>query len=92
MSFVYVLLSQSDGTIYIGSSADPDLRLAQHNAGKVFSTKPHRPWTRVHLENFATRSDAQRREKYLKSGWGRKWLHRKVLSRDARSAGKRDPV
>ena len=74
--FVYVLQSKANGSLYIGSSAEPDQRLASHNAGRVRSTKSARPWIRVHLEDFQDRQTAEKRERYLKSGYGRRWLLR----------------
>ena len=74
--FCYVLQSKSTGSLYIGSSAAPDQRLASHNAGRVRSTKSARPWIRVHLEDFEDRQTAEKRERYLKSGYGRRWLLR----------------
>ena len=74
MYYVYVLKSESAERLYIGSSAAPDKRLASHNAGRVRSTKSYRPWRRLLLEEHADRQAAQRREKYLKSGWGHSWL------------------
>ncbi len=71
--YVYVLRNRL-GRLYIGSTADPDERLKSHNAGRVRSTKAHRPWRRVRLEAHADRNAAVRRERYLKSGWGRRWL------------------
>jgi putative endonuclease len=58
---------------------NPDSRLASHNAGRGGWTKNGRPWSRIHLEEFDNKSAALSREKYLKSGWGRKWLQKNVL-------------
>ena len=74
--YVYVLRSSATGSLYIGSSAAPDQRLASHNAGRVRSTKSARPWLRVHLEDFQDRQTAEKRERYLKCGYGRRWLLR----------------
>jgi putative endonuclease len=73
MYYVYVLENNS-GRMYIGSSADPDSRLISHNAGRVRSTKGGRPWRRILLEEYEDKSFALKRERYLKSGWGRKEL------------------
>ena len=75
--YVYVLRSLSEeARLYIGSTATPDERLRSHNAGKVRSTKHYRPWSRILLETHLTRSAALKRERYLKSGYGRRWLKR----------------
>ena len=60
--------------LYIGSSAEPDERLGSHNAGRVRSTKAWRPWQLVFLEEYQDRATAEKRERYLKSGWGRREL------------------
>jgi putative endonuclease len=77
MYYVYVLRNAA-GRLYIGSSAAPDERLASHNAGRVRSTKAHRPWQRILLEQHPDRDTATRRERYLKSGWGHRWLEKRL--------------
>jgi len=75
MSFyVYVLISQLDGIRYVGSGADAEERLRRHNKGDYRFTKGHRPWKLVYKEEFSSRSEAMKREKFLKSGQGRKYL------------------
>ena len=54
-------------------SADVEQRLKTHNMGKVRSTKAFIEWNLVHVEEFSTRIDARKREKYLKSAAGRRW-------------------
>ena len=74
--FVYVLRSTMVARLYMGSSAEPDARLGSHNAGRVRSTKAGRPWERVLLEEYQDRATAEKRERYLKSGWGaRNWQY-----------------
>jgi len=72
--YVYVIKSISKGTQYVGSALDVSKRLADHNAGRSSFTKGHRPWMLVHQETFATKIEALRRERYLKSGKGREVL------------------
>ena len=72
--YAYVLLSRKNGRLYIGSSEEPDRRIDSHNGGKVRSTKHHRPWECIFVEEHPNRSTAERRERYLKSDWGRRWL------------------
>lgn len=71
--FVYILESLIDGSHYVGLSATPDRRLAEHNKCKVQSTKAKCPWKRIYLEECLDRIDARKREKYLKSVAGRRF-------------------
>jgi putative endonuclease len=64
--YVYILKSLKDGKFYTGCTADIEKRLAQHNNGRVRSTKTRRPLKLVYWETFATRSEAMRRERCLK--------------------------
>ena len=70
----YVLKSLTDKIRYAGSGKAADERLRRHNKGDYRFTKGHRPWQLIHVENFESRSEAMKREKFLKSGQGRKWL------------------
>lgn len=72
--FVYVIRSEKDGRFYVGMSADVEKRLNEHNSGKTRSTKAYRPWKFFFKEEFPTREEARKREKYLKSGFGKKWI------------------
>jgi putative endonuclease len=57
---------------YVGQTSNLDKRLLEHNhtAEKGF-TVSYRPWTLVHTEVLASRSEAMKREKYLKTWAGR---------------------
>jgi len=75
MFYTYVLKSLSYETLYIGSSEKPVERLKnEHNKGIIKYTKGRLPWIIIHEESFLTRSEAMKREKFLKSGQGRKFL------------------
>ncbi len=74
MFFVYVLRSLTTGRHYVGFTPDPIQRLGQHDHGLTKSTKNRGPWELVHQEPFKTRSEAMRRERFLKSGQGREQL------------------
>jgi putative endonuclease len=67
MFFVYILQSEKSARFYIGYSENPDRRLAEHNSGKVKSTKPFRPWIKVYIESYLSEAEAIKREKYLKA-------------------------
>ncbi len=73
MFYIYVLKSKKDNSQYIGLSQNTEERLKEHNAGRVKSTKPKRPWILVCKEPYTTRLDARKREKYLKSAAGRRF-------------------
>ena len=72
MSFsLYILRSELTKGFYIGQAEDLPKRLGEHNRGKSRSTKSGRSWRLVYKEDFSTRSEAVRRERFLKSpeGW-----------------------
>ena len=72
--FVYILRSQKDGHLYIGMTHDLNTRVKAHNSGKVRSTKGRRPLTLVYQEAYEHKSEALKRERFLKSGQGRAFL------------------
>ena len=80
MVYVYVLKSQKDGRLYVGMTQDLEKRLKEHNLGRTKSTKGYRPWTVIHEEVYQDREAARKREKYLKSGYGKQWLKNKYNS------------
>ena len=65
--YIYIIKSLSDGSFYIGYSADIDRRLTEHNSGKSLYTRRKMPWRLVYFEVFATKSEALKREKFLKA-------------------------
>ena len=74
MHFVYAIKSQVDGIIYVGMSMDVQKRLVEHNSGKTKSTKGYKPWRLIYTELLPSRSEARRKEKYLKSGVRKEFL------------------
>ncbi|MDP2807392.1 MAG: GIY-YIG nuclease family protein [bacterium] len=83
MFYVYVLRSQASGKTYIGQTSDLDKRLAFHNdpTNKLtLHTKRNAgPWVLVYSEEYASRSEAMAREKFLKSGMGRAYIKTKLV-------------
>jgi len=75
---VYVLRSMKDGNLYIGMTSDLQARISSHNSGRVRSTKARRPLKLVYFEEFSNKTEARRRELFLKTGQGRKSLHSRV--------------
>lgn len=74
MYYVYVLQSKKDGMQYTGFTDDLSRRLFEHNQGLQESTKHRLPFELIYFEWCINKEDALKREKYLKSGWGKKYL------------------
>ena len=72
MYYVYILLNESKTRTYTGVAEDVDKRLTEHNAGRVKSSSPCRPYKVIHIETFLTLSEARQREKFYKSTTGRR--------------------
>jgi len=66
--YVYVLQSQKNFDIYVGSCEDIEVRLNRHNSGKVRSTKGYRPWKLLEIFHFSSHAEAVRHERFLKTG------------------------
>jgi putative endonuclease len=75
---VYVLKSATCGKRYIGQTEDLERRLQEHNSHehnlRKFNSRFPGPWILAHVEEFSSRSEAMKRERWLKSGAGRGWL------------------
>ncbi|GGD56413.1 hypothetical protein GCM10011361_23700 [Muriicola marianensis] len=72
--FVYVLKSLNFDRNYVGFTRNPVRRLKQHNGGKNKSTKPYLPWELILCEEFDTKEEAIKREKFLKTCKGREYI------------------
>ena len=77
---VYVLYSAGYDKIYIGFTSNLNQRVLSHNE---LSTKGwtvrYRPWSVVYVEEYLDKRSAMARERYLKSGVGRKFLQYKLI-------------
>ena len=82
MYHVYMLLNESKTRTYTGVADDVEKRLKEHNAGRVKSSRPYRPYNIVHTESFTTLSEARQKEKFYKSTTGRRRLKRILFSKD----------
>jgi len=72
--YTYILYSITRDRYYIGSCSDLKLRLERHNAGNSRSTKSGIPWKVVYLETFNSKSEALKREYYIKRMKSRKYI------------------
>ena len=66
MFYLYVLKNGRDNRHYIGITKDLEQRLVKHNKGDVRSTKAYRPWRIVYTEEFKSKTEARKREIFLK--------------------------
>jgi putative endonuclease len=71
---VYVLKSLVNNRFYTGSTNDLERRLEEHNRGKSKYTRLTRPFVLVYKEEYHSRVEARRRERFLKTGKGREFL------------------
>lgn len=78
MFYVYLLQSEKDGKWYTGVASDLRKRLSEHNNGEVFSTKNRGPFRIIYFEACLNSKDAFTRERYLKSGPGKRYLKNRL--------------
>jgi putative endonuclease len=74
MFFVYIIFSKKLKKRYVGFTSDINKRLAQHNNYESKFTSSGVPWILIHFEEFEFEKDARLKEKFYKSGVGRKFI------------------
>jgi putative endonuclease len=74
MFYVYMLLSEKDGNLYVGYTPDLKKRVEKHNNGFVIATKYRRPLKLIYYESYLKSTDAKRQEIFLKGGKGKEEL------------------
>ncbi len=78
MHYVYVLRSLADKQWYTGYTDDLRKRFNRHNKGDIYSTRHRRPLELIYYEACLNQQDATAREKYLKSGPGKRYLKNRL--------------
>lgn len=78
MYYTYVLQSLKDRYLYTGHTEDLRKRFDQHNRGEVPSTKGRGEFRLIYYEACLNRQDAAAREKFLKSGPGKRYLKNRL--------------
>ena len=78
MVYTYVIRSKKGNRWYTGTTTDLRKRLQEHNDGKVVSTKNRGPFELIYYEACLNEQDARVREKYLKSGMGKRYLKNRL--------------
>ena len=78
MYYTYVLFSEKDNKFYVGLTQNLQKRLHDHQRGRVPSTVQRRPLRLIYYEACLNQNDAIVREKYFKTGFGRRFLKNRV--------------
>jgi putative endonuclease len=78
MYYTYVLQSKKDKRWYTGCTDDLRKRFKKHNNGEVPATKGRGPFELIYYEACFNKGDAFAREKYLKSGPGKRYLKNRL--------------
>ena len=76
--FTYVMFSEADKKFYVGFTTDLEKRLEDHQRGAVASTAHRRPVKLIYYEACLNEKDALKREKYFKTGFGRRFLRNRL--------------
>ncbi len=83
MYYVYIIQHNQDKDIYTGFTSDIHKRLSEHNTGtkypKAYTNKGYGAWILVYYEAFASKRDAQERERKLKQrGYSKRHLKKRI--------------
>jgi len=76
--YTYIFMNQKDREFYTGVTDNLNRRLEQHNAGLVLSTKHRLPLKLIYFEACLKKDDAYHRERYLKTGMGKRFLKNRL--------------
>jgi len=78
MSYVYVLRSTASGRFYTGFTSDLKKRLTEHFSNQSRYTNKRGPYELIYYEACVNSTDARAREKFLKTGPGKRYLKNRV--------------
>lgn len=78
MYYTYVLKSTKDNKLYIGWTDDLKSRLSKHRSGLVKATEDRLPIDLIYYEACVSKEKAIKREKYFKTGFGRRFLKHRI--------------
>ena len=80
--YVYVLESVSNGKRYVGSTGQAlTERLNQHNRGATSWARRNRPFKLLYWQEHPYKTEALKRERFLKTGVGRRMRDELVRTR-----------
>ena len=75
-----MLQSVCDSKMYVGVTNNLKVRFEQHNNGEVHSTNSRRPFKLIYYEASLSTNDAHRRELYLKTIYGKRFIKSRLKS------------
>ena len=78
--YIYVLRSLKDKKFYTGYTSNLRNRLKMHEKGLVSSTKNRLPIELVYFEGCVNQQDATKREKYLKTTYGKRYIKNRLIN------------
>ena len=76
--YTYILKSKKDNKLYVGYTDNLKNRIQKHNKGLVIATKDRRPLDLIYYEACLNKEKAVKREKYFKTGFGRRFLKERI--------------
>ena len=78
-SYQYVyILRNIKGYWYTGCTSDLKRRMQEHNSGESKYTSHRGPYELIYYEACLDQSDAYTRERYLKSGMGKRYVKNRL--------------
>lgn len=73
--------NQKDKSWYIGYTSDLKKRLKEHLSGHgCQTTTGDKTWKVIYCEGYINKKDAEGRERFLKSGSGRRYLKKQLAN------------
>ena len=78
MYYVYILQSMVDKNFYVGYTHNLKVRTEKHNNGLVSATRKRKPLKLIYYEACLNKSDAVKREKYLNTIWGKRYIKNRL--------------
>lgn len=78
MFYTYVLRSKRDNKLCVGCTPNLKKRFENHNKGLSKATKNRRPLVLIYYEACLNKDKAIAREKYFKTGFGRRFLKNRI--------------
>jgi len=80
MYYVYILKSLKDNNFYTGYTSDLKRRIKEHFNSEEISTKYRLPLKLIYYESYINKKDALGREKFLKSGSGKRYIKKQLTN------------